>query len=104
MSTDESEPDVSAAVAEEPDQAESGEPRPKRKLELEVAITDVGPCKKHLKITIPRSEIDLQYEESLETLRKDAVVPGFRPGRAPRQLVVKRFQQAGLASRSSRTC
>ena len=46
-----------------------------------------------LKITIPRSEIDLQYEESLETLRKEAVVPGFRPGRAPRQLVVKRFRK-----------
>ena len=58
-----------------------------------VDITDVGPCKKHLKITIPRDEIDRQYEESLETLRKEAVVPGFRPGRAPRQLVVKRFKK-----------
>ena len=65
----------------------------KRKLELDVAITDAGPCKKHLKITIPRSEIDLQYEESLESLRKDAAVPGFRPGRAPRQLIVKRFRK-----------
>ena len=58
-----------------------------------VDITDVGPCKKHLKITIPRDEIDRQYEESLENLRKEAVVPGFRPGRAPRQLVVKRFRK-----------
>ena len=46
-----------------------------------------------MKITIPREEIDRQYEESLETLRKEAVVPGFRPGRAPRQLVVKRFKK-----------
>ena len=68
MSTGESEPEVSAAVAEPPDQPEAPEGEPKRKLELEVAITDAGPCKKHLKITIPRSEIDLQYEESLETL------------------------------------
>ena len=67
--------------------------RSEAKLELEVAITDAGPCKKHLKITIPRSEIDLQYEESLESLRKDAAVPGFRPGRAPRQLIVKRFRK-----------
>jgi trigger factor len=93
MSTGESEDDVSAAVAEGPDQTESGEQEAKRKLELEVAITDAGPCKKHLKITIPRSEIDLQFEESLESLRKDAAVPGFRPGRAPRQLIVKRFRK-----------
>ena len=42
---------------------------------------------------IPRAEIDRQYEESLDTLRKEAVVPGFRPGRAPEQLVVKRFRK-----------
>jgi trigger factor len=90
MSTGESESEVSAAVEEAPEPEES---EPKRKLELEVAITDSGPCKKHLKITIPRSEIDLQFEQSLESLRKDAVVPGFRPGRAPRQLVVKRFRK-----------
>jgi trigger factor len=88
MSTGESEPEVSTAVAEAPDGAEA-----KRKLELEVSITDAGPCKKHLKISIPRSEIDLQYEESLESLRKDAAVPGFRPGHAPRQLIVKRFRK-----------
>ncbi|HKI21547.1 MAG TPA: trigger factor, partial [Isosphaeraceae bacterium] len=66
---------------------------PKRKLDINVAITDAGPCKKHLKITIPRAEIDLQFEESLSELRRDAVVPGFRPGRAPKQLVVKRFKK-----------
>jgi trigger factor len=88
MSTGENEPEVSTAVAEAPDGAEA-----KRKLDLEVSITDAGPCKKHLKISIPRSEIDLQYEESLEALRKDAAVPGFRPGRAPRQLIVKRFRK-----------
>ena len=93
MSSDESEPNVSAAVADGPEQADASEGEAKRRLELEVAITDAGPCKKHLKITIPRTEIDHQYEESLEALRKDAAVPGFRPGRAPRQLIVKRFKK-----------
>jgi trigger factor len=66
---------------------------PKRKLGIEVAITDTGPCRKHLRVTIPRSEIDLQYERSFEDLQRDVVVPGFRQGRAPRQLVVKRFRK-----------
>ena len=46
-----------------------------------------------MKITIPRSEIDLQYEESLEIAAEGCGRPGFRPGRAPRQLIVKRFRK-----------
>ena len=95
MSTDELEAESSVSVSDEShEQGPDGDAeKPKRKLEIGVNITDVGPCKKHLKITIPRDEIDRQYEESLETLRKEAVVPGFRMGRAPRQLVVKRFRK-----------
>jgi trigger factor len=44
-------------------------------------------------VSIPRSEIERQFEESLESVRQEAVVPGFRPGKAPRQLVVKRFRK-----------
>jgi trigger factor len=93
MSTDERESDAAVSVGEEPEEAAPQEAEPKRKLDIAVAISDAGPCKKHLKITIPREEIDRQYEESVTTLRKEAVVPGFRPGRAPKQLVVKRFKK-----------
>lgn len=95
MSSDELEETTSVSVSDEPTGQESaGDAQtPKRRLDIGVKITDVGPCKKHLKITIPREEIDRQYEESLDTLRKEAVVPGFRMGRAPRQLVVKRFKK-----------
>ena len=65
----------------------------KRKLDLDVQVADAGACKKHVTITIPRAEIDRQYEESLGTLQKEAQVPGFRPGRAPKTLVVKRFKK-----------
>src|SRR5262245_25309842 len=101
MSTDkrdrESETEAGAAVsvgeAPAPDEAGAGEPEPKPRLEMVVDITDAGPCKKHLKVSIPRPEIDRQFEQSLDNLRKEAVVPGFRPGRAPRQLVIKRFKK-----------
>jgi trigger factor len=95
MSTDELEIGTSVSVSDEvgEPEGEGDVEKPKRRLDIGVNITDVGPCKKHLKITIPREEIDRQYEESLEALRKEAVVPGFRAGRAPRQLVVKRFKK-----------
>jgi trigger factor len=93
MSTEERESDAAVSVSDDPGEHGGDGEKPKRKLDISVNITDVGPCKKHLKITIPRDEIDRQYEESLDSLRKEAHVPGFRVGRAPRQLVVKRFKK-----------
>lgn len=77
------------AVAE----AEVATEEVKAKLDLEVVITDVGPCKKHLKIAVARTDIDKQFEETFGTMKKEAAVPGFRPGRAPRQLVEKMFKK-----------
>ncbi len=89
MSTDEQQREVGSAVtvAEEPAAGL------KHKLEMQVEIRDAGPCKKHVKVTIPRSEIERQYTESLADIGKEAIVPGFRPGRAPRQLVIRRFKK-----------
>jgi len=93
MSTDELESKPGTAVSDAEEPGETPSEAPKRKLDIAVDITDAGPCKKHLTISIARSEIERQYEESLEHLRKEAAVPGFRPGRAPRQLIVKRFRK-----------
>jgi trigger factor len=71
---------------------ETAEP-PKKRLDLEVQITDSGPCKKHIKIVVPRTDVERQFDESLGSIRKEAAVPGFRPGRAPRSLVEKRFRK-----------
>ena len=83
---------TSTAVEDSGDEAAQAEPE-KRKLDLDVQIKDAGACKKHITVTIPRTEIDRQYEESLGAMQKEAQVPGFRPGRAPKTLVVKRFKK-----------
>src|SRR4051794_12559348 len=95
MSTGEHEhEDESPVTTAEASQEGEGEAEaPKRKLDLDVQITDVGPCKKHLKVSIARPEIERQFDESLVEMRREAAVPGFRPGRAPRQLVQKRFRK-----------
>ena len=71
----------------------SEEPLAKPKLDLDVQITEAGPCKKHLKVAISRADIDRQFAESLGEVKKEAVVPGFRPGRAPKGLVERRFRK-----------
>lgn len=56
-----------------------------------VTIEDAGPCKKKIVIEVPEETIKSATDEQYETLRKDALVPGFRKGRVPRRLLEKRF-------------
>jgi trigger factor len=65
----------------------------KKKLTQSVDIKDVGPCKKHIKVTIDRGDIDRLMDDKFKELMPEANVAGFRPGKAPRKLVVKRFEK-----------
>lgn len=91
MSTGEHDLDTPTSTVDS-EGAEAASP-PKHKLELDVHISDVGSCKKHLKVAVPRSEIERQFSETLGTMKKEAAVPGFRPGRAPRPLVQRMFRK-----------
>jgi len=59
-----------------------------------VVVDDIGPSRKKITITIPASAVNEQLEEALAGLSAEAALPGFRPGRAPRRLVEKRFGDA----------
>lgn len=56
-----------------------------------VSIEDAGSCKKKITIEIPEESVQKATDSQYETLRREAVVPGFRKGRAPRRLLEKRF-------------
>jgi len=56
-----------------------------------VTITDSGPCKKKIEIEIPESKIRDILDKKYKDLKRDAVLPGFRKGRAPMRLLEKRF-------------
>src|SRR5262245_7845225 len=80
-----------AAAETKPDEAT---PADDGKLKQTVEITDVGPCKKHVKITVDRDAIDERFKEKFDELLKDrsAAVPGFRPGKAPRKYIERKFK------------
>lgn len=56
-----------------------------------VTIEDAGPCKKKVIVEVPEESIKNALDEKYSDLHKEAVVPGFRKGRAPRRLLEKRF-------------
>jgi len=56
-----------------------------------VTVEDAGPCKKKVAIEIPEESIKEIIDGQYTELGREAVVPGFRKGRAPRRLLEKRF-------------
>lgn len=63
------------------------------KMAVSAKINEVGPCKKHVTVTVPRADIEHFYTESVAELGDQATVPGFRVGHVPRKLIEKRFRQ-----------
>lgn len=60
-------------------------------IKYDVKIEDAGPACKALTITIPEDQIKDKIENAFGDLSDEAVLPGFRKGRAPRRLLEKRF-------------
>jgi trigger factor len=85
----EEEQSTDVEVKEEGPSAESKEESSEPK--NTVTIEEAGPCRKKVIIEIPAEAIKKATDEQYETLRKEALVPGFRKGRAPRRLLERRF-------------
>ena len=77
-------------MAKEKDATET-QTETKEEIKNIVNITDAGPCKKKISVEIPQEKINKVLDEQYDQLRRDALVPGFRKGRAPRRLLEKRF-------------
>ena len=63
---------------------------------VDVTIEDVGPCRKHLKITIPKDVVKAKVEENYERLASTVIINGFRKGHVPRKLIERRFGEEVL--------
>ena len=78
-------PETSEEQAEETEETQE-------KLDLEVTVESPSACERHVTVVIARESIDSCFEAEFDELVPKAEVPGFRPGRAPRKLVVSRFK------------
>jgi len=56
-----------------------------------VQVSDSGPCRKKIRIEIPADVVEQNLGSTLDGLLAQAELPGFRPGRAPKRLVEKKF-------------
>lgn len=96
--TDETRPDEPVASTEPAESTavaaaeENGEKEPV-KLKQAVTMHDTGPCKKHIRVEVDRGDIEGRLKEKFTEMMKDqpVAVAGFRPGKAPRKLIERRF-------------
>ncbi len=65
-----------------------------QKLNLTVEIEDAGPCRKHVRVVIPRSDISTYHSSAVDEIASTETIPGFRKGRVPKSLVEKKFRSA----------
>ena len=72
-------------------QKEKTETAEKPEIKNIVTIEEAGPCKKKVAVEVPQDAIKEALDEQYKELKNEALVPGFRKGRAPIRLLEKRF-------------
>ncbi len=65
----------------------------KPELKLAVDVKETSACERHVTVTIPREDIERYFQSQFDDLAPKAEVPGFRIGKAPRQLLENKFRK-----------
>jgi trigger factor len=58
---------------------------------VNIELKDISDTRKSLVVTLDVTEVEAEHRAVIEEITKVARVPGFRAGRAPAELIVKRF-------------
>lgn len=60
---------------------------------MNVTVENLSPCKKLLRFEVDAKEVDETFEGVLKEFQKEANLPGFRPGKAPREVVLRKYEK-----------
>jgi trigger factor len=60
-------------------------------LKLQVAVADLSQSRKGLTVEVPVEEVNAAFEKTYGAYARHLKIPGFRPGRVPRELIKQRF-------------
>ena len=60
---------------------------------MKTTVKDAQVCQKIIQIEVPAETISEEFDNMTKVYIKSATLPGFRKGRAPKQLVLKRYQK-----------
>ncbi len=58
---------------------------------MEITINKTSDCRVELKATVPAADVTAMQDGIVKSLAGNARIPGFRPGKAPKSMVLKRY-------------
>jgi trigger factor len=58
---------------------------------VNVSVENLAPCKKLVRVELDAKSVDEIFDAITKDFQKQAALPGFRPGKAPRDMVVKKY-------------
>jgi trigger factor len=59
---------------------------------VNVTVENLAPCKKLLRVEVDAKAVDEAFDIVTKDFQKQASLPGFRPGKAPRAMVLKKYE------------
>jgi trigger factor len=59
---------------------------------VNVTVENLAPCKKLLRVEVDVKTVDAAFDATTKEFQKQAALPGFRPGKAPRAMVLKKYE------------
>jgi trigger factor len=58
---------------------------------VNISVENLAPCKKLMRVEVDAKAVDEVFDSVTKEFQKEAALPGFRPGKAPRDLVLKKY-------------
>ncbi len=58
---------------------------------MNVSVENLAPCKKLVRVELDAAAVDAAFDAIAKDFQKQAALPGFRPGKAPRAMVEKKY-------------
>ena len=68
---------------------------------MNVSVENLAPCKKLVRVEVDAKVVDEIFDSVTREYQKQAALPGFRPGKAPRDMVLKKYN-AEIADEAKR--
>ena len=59
---------------------------------MNVTLEILAPCKRLMRVEVEPAKVEETFEEVTRQYQREARFPGFRPGKAPKDMVAKRFE------------
>jgi len=60
---------------------------------VNVSVENLAPCKKLVRVELEAKQVDETFDSITKDFQRQAALPGFRPGKAPRDMVIRKYEK-----------